>query len=74
MELSLTRAPLRREIGAEPEGPLTTRLGRFRVPAWGSAMGHEDLFPPHQLNAGCVFRKETIAGRAANGGEAPIRR
>jgi hypothetical protein len=37
-----------------------------------AAMGHEELFPPTRLNAGCGFRKETIAGMRRNGRDAPI--
>jgi hypothetical protein len=32
-----------------------------------TAMGQEERFPPPRLNAGCGFRKETIAGSAAKG-------
>ena len=28
--------------------------------------GHEERFPPPRLSPGCGFRKETIAGIAAN--------
>jgi len=35
-------------------------------------MGHEERFPPTRLNAGCGFRKETIAGMRRNGRDAPF--
>ena len=35
-------------------------------------MGHEERFPPTRLNAGCGFRKETIAGMRRNGRDAPV--
>lgn len=35
-------------------------------------MGHEERFPLTTLNAGCGFRKETIAGMRRNGRDAPI--
>ena len=37
-----------------------------------AASGHEERFPPTRLNAGCGFRKETIAGMRRNGRDAPI--
>jgi hypothetical protein len=33
-------------------------------------LGHQERFPPRRLNAGCWFRKETIAGMRANGRDA----
>ena len=33
---------------------------------------HGQRFPPPKLNAGCRFRKETIAGMRRNGRDAPI--
>jgi hypothetical protein len=48
-----------------------TRLGRSRVPPQGSALGHEERFPPTRLSAGCGFRKEMIAGMRRNGRDAP---
>jgi hypothetical protein len=36
-----------------------------------AGMGHEERFPPTRLNAGCGFRKETIAGMRRNGRDAP---
>jgi hypothetical protein len=36
-----------------------------------TALGHEERFPPTRLNAGCGFRKETIAGMRRNGRDAP---
>ena len=32
-----------------------------------AGMGHEDLFPPHWLNARCGFSQETFAGTHDNG-------
>ena len=37
-----------------------------------TAVGQEERFPPTRLNAGCGFRKETIAGMRRNGRDAPI--
>jgi hypothetical protein len=34
-------------------------------------LGHEELFPPTRLSAGCGFRKETVAGICRNGRDAP---
>jgi len=34
-------------------------------------VGHEERFPSTRLNAGCGFRKETIAGMRRNGQDAP---
>jgi hypothetical protein len=36
-----------------------------------AATGQEERFPPTTLNAGCWFRKETIAGMRRNGRDAP---
>ena len=36
-----------------------------------TAMGHEERLPPTRPNAGCGFRKETIAGTRADGEIAP---
>jgi hypothetical protein len=40
--------------------------------AFSHSLGHEERFPPTRLNAGCGFRKETIAGMRRNGRDAPI--
>jgi hypothetical protein len=34
-------------------------------------LGHEERFPPTRLNAGCGFRKVTIAGMRRNGRDEP---
>ncbi len=65
----------RRDLAVGPgsrEGPLATQLGRFFKRRWMTASGHEDQFPPCQLNARCVFREETFAEARANGRDAPI--
>jgi hypothetical protein len=36
-----------------------------------SASGHEERFPQTRMNAGCGFRKETIAGMRRKGRDAP---
>ena len=47
---------------ADPgEGPESTRLSRSSRPGPTAGVGHEERFPPPRLNAGCGFRKETIA-------------
>ena len=33
--------------------------------------GHEDPFPPPNLNAGCGFSQQTFAGANGNHGDAP---
>ena len=35
-------------------------------------MGHEDLLPPHPLNARCPLSQATFAGVRGNGRDAPI--
>jgi len=47
--------------GATPEQPVNKA---FKMDA---GMGHEDLFPPHWLNARCGFSQETFAGTHDNG-------
>jgi len=34
-------------------------------------LGHEDLYPPHRLNAGCRFSQGTFARTRGNGQDAP---
>jgi hypothetical protein len=36
-----------------------------------TASGHQERLSPPKLNAGCGFRKETIAGMRRNGRDAP---
>ena len=45
---------------------------REASPVVTAALGHEERFPPARLNAGCGFRKETIAGMRRNWRDAPI--
>ena len=49
------------------EGRQSTQLGRSPAAPWGSALGHEERFPPTRLSAGYGFRKETIARMSAMG-------
>ena len=43
----------------------------FSAPLSMTALGHEEQSLPTRLNAGCRFRKETIAGTHGNGQDAP---
>jgi len=60
--------------GVHVPGHLRPRMVVFPRPmvSDGSALGHEERFPPPRLNAGCGFRKETIAEIRRNGRDAPI--
>ncbi len=58
-------APAQRTAVPDPEAALAGRA-RDRL-SWG----HEDQFPPCQLNARCVFREETFAEARANGRDVP---
>jgi len=60
--------------GVHVPGHLRPRMVVFPRPmvSDGSALGHEERFPPPRLNAGCGFRKETIAEMRRNGRDAPF--